>query len=204
MNQRQREIEDEVTRLLPARKGHFLLESGHHGDLWLDLELLCLRPERIRLQAAQIAARLAAHDVEVVCGPLVEGAFVALMVAENLGLPFTYAEPFADMSRDDLYPVRYRLPRALRDVVRGKRVAIVNDVINAGSAIRGTFADLQACGAQPVAMLSLCWDSLPQSLRRIISWSWKQLHLSRMKSGFPLCARGIPLEDFLNTKAGVA
>lgn len=27
--------------------GHFLLESGHHGDLWLDLELLCLRPRQI-------------------------------------------------------------------------------------------------------------------------------------------------------------
>jgi hypothetical protein len=25
----------EVTRLLPARKGHFLLESGHHGEPWL-------------------------------------------------------------------------------------------------------------------------------------------------------------------------
>jgi len=114
----QREIQDEVTRLLPARKGHFLLESGHHGNLWLDLELLCLRPEQIRPQAAQVAARLAAHNVEVVCGPLVEGAFVALMVAEKLGLPFTYAERFADVSRDALYPVQYRLPRALRDVVR--------------------------------------------------------------------------------------
>ena len=27
--------------LIPARGGHFLLESGHHGELWLDLELLC-------------------------------------------------------------------------------------------------------------------------------------------------------------------
>jgi orotate phosphoribosyltransferase len=209
MNQRQREIEDEITPLLPACRGHFLLESGHHGDLWLDLELLCLRPERIRPQAAQIAARLAGHNVEVVCGPLVEGAFVALMVAEKLGLPFTYAERFADASRDALYPVQYRLPRALRDVVRGKRVAIVNDVINAGSAIRGTFAELQACGAVPVVIATLA--VLGKSAARFAADH--KLALITITSipneiwipaECPLCARGIPLDDFLNTKAGVA
>jgi orotate phosphoribosyltransferase len=209
MNQRQREIEDEVTRLLPARKGHFLLESGHHGDLWLNLELLCLQPERIRGLAAQIAARLTAHNVEVVCGPLVEGAFVALMVAEKLGLPFTYAERFADVSRDDLYPVRYRLPRALRDVVRGRRVAIVNDVVNAGSAIRGTFSELRACSAVPVVIATLA--VLGKSAARFAAHH--KLALVTITSipneiwipaECPLCRRSIPLENFLNTRAGVA
>ncbi len=205
----QSEIENDVIHLLPARKGHILLESGHHGDLWLDLELLCLRPERIRRQAEQIAARLAAHNVEVVCGPLVEGAFVALTVAEKLGLPFTYAERFADVSRDALYPVQYRLPRALREVVRGKRVAIVNDVVNAGSAIRGTFADLQACGAQPVAIAALVVLGQPaakfaadhklalENIAFLPNEIW-------IPTECPLCRGSIPLEDFLNTKAGVA
>ena len=204
-----KEIQDEVTRLLSARKGHFLLESGHHGDLWLDLELLCLRPEAVRSMAADVAARLAVHNVDMVCGPLIEGAFVALMVAEKLGLPFAYAERFADGSTDALYRVQYRLPRALRDVVRGKRVAIVNDVINAGSAIRGTFADLQACGAQPVAIAALA--VLGQSAAKFaIDHELALETISSLPNEIwapaecPLCARGIPLEDFLNTKAGVA
>jgi len=29
---------ENVLELLSARRGHFLLESGHHGDLWFDLE----------------------------------------------------------------------------------------------------------------------------------------------------------------------
>ena len=41
-------MRDDVLSLLAARKGHFLLESGHHGDLWLDLELLCLRPRLVQ------------------------------------------------------------------------------------------------------------------------------------------------------------
>ncbi|MGI8827145.1 MAG: hypothetical protein ACR2JC_16195 [Chloroflexota bacterium] len=51
--------------------------------------------------------------------------------------------------------MRYRIPDALRGSIRGRRVAIVNDVINAGSAVRGTFADLLACGAVPIALSAL-------------------------------------------------
>src|SRR5215470_11774772 len=128
---------DDVISLMPARRGHFLFESGHHGDLWLDLELLCLRPEPVRRLAERVAERLAPYAVDAVCGPLVEGAFVALMVAAALGVPFSYAERFPDPKRDDLFPIDYRLPRALRARVRDRRVAVVNDVINAGSAVRG-------------------------------------------------------------------
>jgi orotate phosphoribosyltransferase len=201
------EIHGDVARLLPMRRGHFRLESGHHGDLWLDLELLCLRPEPVRRLAAQVAARLASHRVEAVCGPLVEGAFVALMVAAELGVAFTYAERIADRDDTDretdvLYPVQYRLPRALRDLVRGGRVGTVNDVINAGSAIRGTFADLKACGAEPVAIAALA--VLGESAATFAAD--QKVALEAMAAlpneiwtpaECPLCARGVPLQDFL-------
>ena len=211
---KQKEMQDEVVRLLPIRHGHFRLESGHHGNLWLDLELLCLRPEPIRRLAAQIAIRLATYHVEAICGPLIEGAFVALIAAEELGVAFTYAERFADREREDrksdvLYTVEYRLPRALREMVRGKRVAIVNDVINAGSAIRGTFSDLRACGAEPVviAALAILGESAAkfaadhnlalETMARLPNEIWAPAEC-------PLCVRRISVEDFLAPKAGVA
>jgi orotate phosphoribosyltransferase len=138
-----------------ARRGHFLLESGHHGDLWLDLELLCLHPWQIERSAASLAKRLSGHRVEAVCGPLNEGAFVALLVASRLDVEFSYVERLERPRSDQSFSVEYRLPRALRGSVRGKRVAIVDDVINAGLAARGTYADLLACGAVPVALASL-------------------------------------------------
>jgi len=146
-------MQEELLGLLAARKGHFRLESGYHGDLWLDLELLCLRPQHIRPFALELAKRL--PPVDAVCGPLVEGAFVALMVACELDVEFFYAERFAHPERTQLYPVEYRLPKVQRGRVRGKRVAIINDVINAGSAVRGTYEDLKACGAEPVVIGSL-------------------------------------------------
>jgi orotate phosphoribosyltransferase len=204
----QTQIQQEIARLLPIRKGHFRLESGHHGELWMDLELLCLNPQPIQRLAGALAKRLAAHKAEIICGPLVEGAFVALMVASELGLPFCYSERFAaDRARagaqrpqDTLYPVAYRIPHALLSKLRGKRVAVVNDVINAGSAVRGTVADLAACGAQPVAIAALLvlgsWafdytkvENLPlETLASLPNTIWTPPEC-------PLCKENVPFTD---------
>jgi orotate phosphoribosyltransferase len=123
--------------LVNSRVGHFKLESGHHANYWLDLETLFLRPSRIEPFAAQLADRLRSYRIDAVCGPLNEGAFVALMTASELDCDYTYAERFAPPpTGNELFPVEYRLPNALHPMVRGKRIAIVNDVISAGSAVR--------------------------------------------------------------------
>ena len=145
----------ELAKSLSFRSGHFELESGHHGNRWFDLELLFRRPDAVRPLITELATRLADCQAELVCGPLVEGAFVALQVASELGVDFTYAERRTDHNRDGLFPVDYRIPGAQRDLVRGRRVAIVNDVINAGSSVRATLADLEACSASTVAIASL-------------------------------------------------
>lgn len=193
---------DDVIALMPARRGHFLLESGHHGDLWLDLELLCVNPDPVRRLAARVAARLAPYAIEVVCGPLVEGAFVALMVAAELGVPFSYSERFPRPERGGLFPVDYRVPRTLRARVRDKRMAIVNDVINAGSAVRGTLADLEACAARPVAIGTLL--VLGPSASRIAADRGVALEtLASLPNNLwtpaecPLCVRGVPLASGL-------
>lgn len=147
-------MRDEVLALVSAEHGHFLLGSGYHATMWLDLETLFADPACIDPLAEELADRIALHEPEVICGPLVEGAFLGLAVARRLNLPFTYSERGA-ASADSLYPYGYALPRALRPFVTGKRVAIVNDVISAGSAVRGTFVDLERCGATVLAIGAL-------------------------------------------------
>ena len=88
-------LQEEVLKLFAARKGHFRFESGHHGDLWLEIPPAYIRPNRLRRYAAELARLLAPHDVQAVCGPLVEGAFIAQMVAEELNVEFCFAEQFS-------------------------------------------------------------------------------------------------------------
>jgi orotate phosphoribosyltransferase len=150
-----RVMDASVLDLVGTRQGHFELESGYHADSWSDLETLCLQPRRIRPLAVTLAHRLARYQIDAVCGPLVEGAFVALMVAEEYGCAFTYAGRFTTPHSNALFPVEYRLPSSLQAHVRNKRVAIVTDVISAGSAVRGAVADLRSLGASVVAVGAL-------------------------------------------------
>jgi len=192
--------EGRVAEILPERRGHFVFESGHHGEIWLDLERLFLRPHRIRPLAQVLAERIRPVRADVICGPLVEGAFVGLMVASVLDLPFTYSEPTRKVSNDGLFPIDYPIPAALRAELPGKRVAVVNDVINAGSAIRGTLASLEACGADPVAIGTLATHG---DAARLLA-STHQVALETLAS-FPsriwepaeclLCERGVPIDS---------
>jgi orotate phosphoribosyltransferase len=192
-------MKEDLLSLVRGRQGHFRMESGHHGDLWFELETLCLHAREIQPFANRLAGQLAQYEIDVVCGPLVEGAFVALLVALKLGCDFTYAERFADLSHAGLYPVEYRLPKALHSAVRCRRVAIVNDVISAGSAVRGAYLDLKAVGASVIAI------GAPLALGDAITEFAAEHHialelLERMPNNLwipsqcPLCAAGMPLE----------
>jgi orotate phosphoribosyltransferase len=192
-------LADELLGLLAARKGHFRLESGHHGDLWLDLDLLFLRPDQLRPVARELATRLQPYGIEAVCGPQVGGALLAQLIAAELGVDFTYTERSPRAGAEALFPVDYRLPGALRGRIRGQRVAVVDDAINAGSAVRATLADLTACGARPAAIGAVL--VLGSSAADIAAAAGIPLEsIGALSSGLwtpaecPLCASGIPLE----------
>jgi orotate phosphoribosyltransferase len=186
--------------LMARRSGHFRFESGHHGDRWLEPDLLLQRPTELRAFAIALSQRLRRHRFEVVCGPLTGGAFLGQMVAEHCEVAFAFAERFAPPPSDALYQVRYRIPDPLRDGLRGTSVAIVNDVTNAGSAVRGTYEDLHACGARPVALGTLiafgAWSTsfakdhglALEALERLGNNLWTPHEC-------PLCAAGEPLQD---------
>lgn len=150
-----KELGLEFHHLLSARDGHFLLESGYHGSLRFDLEPLFLRPLQLRPFVIELATRLDKYKPQAVCGPLVGGAFLAQMIAMELGIEFLFAERITKSPSAGLFPVEYRIPRALRAQIRNRTVAIVDDAISAGSAVRGTVDDLLACDARPVAIGAL-------------------------------------------------
>ncbi len=190
-------MREDLASLLKARRGHFELESGHHGDLWLDLESLCRTPSTVCPLAAELAQRLSPYRAEIVCGPLVEGAFVGLLVAAEMDVEFVYAEPRRNPGSQGLFPVSYHLPTGLRNLA-GRRVAIVNDVINAGSAIRGTLADLTQCAAEVVAIGTLlALGATPAKLAEEASVPLEtlaqELNTIWSPDACPLCKSGVPL-----------
>jgi orotate phosphoribosyltransferase len=196
--------ETEVTALflglVEGRHGHFRLESGYHGRLWFDLDPLFSEPRRVEPFVGALAASLRQYEVGAVCGPLLGGAFLAQLVAQALGAEFYFTRRGDDAAAGELYGVSYRLPAALRERVRGKRVAVVDDVMSAGSSLRATFEELRAHGAETAvagALLLLGRRGADffeangvavESVARDGYQTWEP-------AGCPLCAAGVPLED---------
>src|SRR5690349_4255218 len=122
-------------RLVSGRRGHFRMESGYHSGLWLDLDPLFIEPRRIAPFVAALVARLRPYGVDAVCGPILGGAFLAQLVAHALGTEFYFTERVRQEEGSELFQARYRLPSAIAVRVRGKRVAMVDDVMSAGSSL---------------------------------------------------------------------
>lgn len=189
------EIELTVCDAVAASRGHFVYESGHHGDLWLDLDALFVDARRVRGWAAALADRVIACQPDLVCGPLTGGAFVAQPLAAELGAGFVFAERLAA----ETGTVQYRIPESLRQVVYGKRVLLVDDVINAGSAILATLMDLQGCGAELAGVAALL--TLGKAAAQIAEqYDAPLFALASLERGMwapeecPLCKMGAPLE----------
>jgi orotate phosphoribosyltransferase len=192
----------QIFELMAARRGHFLLESGHHGDLWLDVDRLFIHPAALRPLVAQLAERLAIYRVDLLCGPLTGGAFLAQMVAAQMNCPWVYANRVAPhaASSGELFPVAYPIPPELADIVRGRRVAVINDVTNAGSAVRGALASLRAFAATPVVIATLlALGDAPAALAAAEGIPLEALAHQPNRlwepAACPLCAAGKPLID---------
>jgi orotate phosphoribosyltransferase len=186
--------------LVSGRRGHFLLESGHHSALWFDLDALFAEPQKTKPLVETLADRLRPYSVSAVCGPLLGGAFLALQIAQLLSVEFCFTERVMPENEEGLYRAGYSLPVAYRSRLAGRKVAIVDDVMSAGSALRGTYAELKSHGAVPVvagAMLvlgSTAADFFTQ-LGVHVEAAERENYEIWEPSQCPLCSAGMPFED---------
>jgi orotate phosphoribosyltransferase len=190
--------------LTSGRRGHFQLESGHHSELWLDLDALFAVPHRIEPFVAKLAALLRPHQVTTVCGPLLGGAFLAQLVAQALGTEFCFTERVMPANSSGLYQASYRLPKAFAPRVRGQRIAIVDDVMSAGSALRGTYSELRTQGAIAVvagALMVLGDAGAAFFTEQNIAVEAVARHSYSLwlPSGCPHCEAGVPIENVADT-----
>jgi len=107
-------------------KGHFLLSSGLHSDVYFEKFRVFQHPEHLERLCRALAARFREQGVELVVGPTTGGVLIAYEVAKALGTPFAFAE-------------REEGKRVLRRGFRmslGQRVLVVDDVLTTGGSVR--------------------------------------------------------------------
>lgn len=196
-------MNDDVLTRLPARQGHFLLESGYHTDLWLTLDGLFVSPRDLAPIIDTLAGKLKPHDATAVCGPFQGGAFLAHALATVLGLDFYFSQPVPSKVGAVLFGAEYQLPVDLRTRVSGHRIALVDDVISAGSSVRATAGALVAADASIVVVGTLfvlgriALDHFRDLGIPVESLGQREFNLWQ-PSTCPLCGNRIPLEDLVH------
>lgn len=138
--------------------GHFVYVSGDHGSGWVDKDAIFPHTERIERLATSLAQSAAHCDVEVVCGPATGGLVLAQWMAHRLKALAVFTEHDPEHA-GPLAAAALRPPLVLRRgydrLVAGRRVVVVDDIVNTGHSIRQSIQAVRAAGGVVVAAATL-------------------------------------------------
>lgn len=133
--------------------------------------------------------------VEIVCGPATGGLILAQWVAHHVGALAVFGE-HAEAGGDGDGRRPFVLRRGYDRLVAGRKVLVVDDVINTGFSIRGVIDAVRSCRGDVTVAASVCNRGALTADRlgvqrlvcladiRLDSWPREQC---------PLCRAGIPV-----------
>ena len=175
------------------------MESGLHCGLWFDLDAAFVDQAALDPFVTKLAQSLRRYDVEAVCGPLTGGAFLAQLVARLLGSEFYFTAP-QPIGPPGHQAVKYELPAGVSHRLLGKRLALVDDVMSAGSSLRATMIAVEQQGAIPIvvgtlAVLGVTGENFFKERGLRIETTGRAPFDAWRQPECPLCAAGVPLED---------
>ncbi len=172
--------------------GHFVYTSGRHGSVYINKDAVYPHTYKIAELGAFIAQHLCQFDVDVVAGPALGGIIMSQWTAHHLGVPGVFAE----RREGELV-----FARGYDKFLKGKRVAVVEDILTTGLSARQTVEAVEAAGGTVVAVCALfnrggikASELGAPELSSLIEMQFDDYAADEC----PLCAKGIPI----NTDVG--
>lgn len=189
---------------------HFVYISGDHGSGWIDKDTIFVNLERLRRLGVLLAELVADLRVDYLCGPATGGLIVAQWTAAVLKLPAVFAEHDGNLATDDLRG-HFVLRRGYDRLVKGKRVLVVDDVVNSGHSIRQTAEAVRRAEGEVVAAAVLMHRGnvdadgmgVPE-FRYLLEYDipeWPAASCPLCKAGMPINTRFAHGQDFLDAQA---
>jgi orotate phosphoribosyltransferase len=199
------------------RGDHFVYVTGEHGDGWVAKDAVFPHTDRVDELCRMLADAVSGREYDCVCGPATGGLIVAQWTAHHLRLPALFAEHAKEQGYVPAHagggPLRapFVLRRGYDEAVRGKRVLVVDDVVNTGLSVRETADAVRAAGGEVVTVACLCTRgnaSAQDTGCPDFAWLTEVLVPSWPQQDCPLCRDGVPVNtryahgaDFLAQQA---
>jgi len=126
-------------------KGHFLLTSGRHSDVYFEKFRVLEQPKVLSALCSEIASHFSATGFDFVAGPTTGGIIIAFEVARQMGLQAVYVE-----SEDGVKKLRRG-----KTLPPGARVLVVDDVQTTGKSVAEVIEVIKTAGAVPAGVAVL-------------------------------------------------
>ncbi len=198
--------QEDVLRILGARgavitDSHIVYTSGKHGSAYVNKDAVYPYTEDISQLCEAIAGQFFRNneEVDVVVGPALGGIVLTQWVAHHLTRLScsTVLAVYAEKGPDG----NFIFTRGYDKLVTGRRVLVVEDILNTGGSVRKVVDLVRQTGGYVVGIGALCnrggvtihdvGDSKLISLVDISMDAWDA-------NNCPLCAKGLPI----NTTVG--
>lgn len=181
------------------RNDHFVYTKGGHGHEYVNKDALLLQPHNHFLLCKEIADHFREYDVEAVLGPAVAGGFISYAVALHLNAPF---KPVVPATYADKEGGGFVLKRGYDTAIAGKRILVVEDILNTGGSAKQIVELGRAHDADIVGVGVICnrggvtpdMIGNPPELFSVVSVNMKMYDAAEC----PFCKEGRPI----NTKIG--
>lgn len=180
---------------------HIVYTSGKHGSAYVNKDALYPDTDTTSLLCHEIAVRFRYEGIEVVIGPAIGGVILAqwtahylttMSVAERKVLA-AYAEKTEDQNS-------FVIKRGYDELIEGKRVLVVEDVLTTGGSAKKVIRAVRGCGGNVIGLVALCnrgkvtgdyVDANISALVQIELEAWDE-------ADCPLCEKQVPI----NTEVG--
>lgn len=122
-------------------RGHFLLTSGRHSDLYLEKFRILEKPSVLGPLCEEIANAFRGQ-VDAVAGPTTGGIIIAFEVARRLGVDAVYVETENGV----------KTLRRGKTLEPGARILVVDDVLTTGRSVFEVLEVIRNAGADPIGV----------------------------------------------------
>lgn len=186
-----------------VKKGHFKLTSGRHSNLYVNKDSIYCIPSLFDevIDDMCTVASMDHIEFDVVTGPAIAGAVLAVPISMRFGKIFVYPEKVTKTVVSPRSRNAFEVPngmafrRGYNKVIKNKRVLIIEDIITTGASIQQTIDAIRQCGGIPVRAIAIWnrsrWKTNDCKLDSLINEdvrSWE-------KKDCPQCLERIPLTD---------
>lgn len=129
---------------------HFVSINGHHSAGWIDKDAINPHTQHVAELCGLLAEATRHLGAEIVCGPCEGGLIVSLWTGHRANLPAVFVEHAA--AHGEELRGRFIFRRGYDQWVKGKRVLIVDDIINTGHSVRQTSDAVREAGGEIVGI----------------------------------------------------